>query len=429
MPRTIPGLLLILMTSVSTADDWPQWGGPQRDLIWRETGIVSKLPGPELPRMWAAEIGDGYAGPAVANGRVYVMDKNDRSAARQFERVLCFDAESGEKIWEHEYPAIYTISYPAGPRCTPLIDEGRVYTIGALGDMFCLDADTGDVIWATNFVDVYGTRLPTWGMVATPLLDGDQLITLVGGRNTFVVSFDKTTGKERWRALNSQGVGYAPPVMFEFGGKRQVIAWSPEAVSSLDPTDGKMLWQIPYRVRAGLSIATPRKVGNRLFVASFYNGPRMIEVAEDGLSAKLVWSGKSDSERQTDGVHPIMCIPYFDGSHIYSVCSYGQLRCLDASNGTRLWETFDATGYGRWWNAFLVRHNDRFFIHNEQGDLIIAKLTPQGYDEISRSKLIKPTRPVQRRMTIWSHPAFAMKSVFARNDGELIRVNLAAEAK
>ena len=122
-----------------------------------------------------------------------------------------------------------------------------------------------------------------------------------------------------------------------------------------------------------------------------------------------------------------MGTPWFDGKNIYSICSYGQFRCLDATNGNRLWETLDATGQGRWWNAFIIPQKARFFIHNEQGDLIIARLSPSGYDEISRAKLIEPTRPVKRRMTIWSHPAFAMRSVFARNDKEIIRVNLAGD--
>ena len=121
-----------------------------------------------------------------------------------------------------------------------------------------------------------------------------------------------------------------------------------------------------------------------------------------------------------------MTTPIFNGSHIYGICSYGHLRCLDASTGKRIWETIKPTGKDRWWNAFLVTHEDRQFIHNEQGDLIIAKLSPKGYQEISRAKLVEPTRKVRRRMTIWSHPAFALKSVFARNDKELVRVNLAA---
>ncbi|QDV53734.1 PQQ-binding-like beta-propeller repeat protein [Gimesia fumaroli] len=436
MPHKLTLIVTLLCSSlisqVGFSDDWPQWGGPQQDLVWRETGIVKTLPTTGLlPRVWSTPIGEGYAGPAVAevNSRwcVFVTDRTFKQRVG-YERVLCLDAETGKPIWKHEYPVEYSVSYPAGPRSTPVINDGRVYTLGAQGHLFCFDAASGDVLWSKNFVEDYGTKLPTWGMVASPLVDGDQLITLVGGqKDSLIVSFDKATGKELWRALNDRAVGYAPPVIFTFGGKRELIVWHPTAVSALEPQTGKLIWEVPYGVRYGLSIATPRKVGNRLFVASFYNGPRMIEVSNDGTQAKIVWSGKSDSEIKTDGLHPIMMTPIFDGTHIYGVCSYGQLRCLDASNGRRLWETEKATGKGRWWNAFIIPHEDRYFLHNEQGDLIIANLTPKGYDEISRAKLIEPTRRVQRRMTIWSHPAFAMKSVFARNDKEIIRVDLSAK--
>ena len=436
MPHKLTLMITLLCSSlisqIGLSDDWPQWGGPEQDLVWRETGIVKTLPTTGLlPRVWSTPIGEGYAGPAVAkvNSRwsVFVTDRIFKQRVG-YERVLCLDAETGEPIWQHEYPVEYSVSYPAGPRSTPVINDGRVYTLGAQGHFFCFDAATGNVLWSKNFVKDYGTKLATWGMVAAPLVDGDQLITLVGGqKDSLVVSFDKATGKELWRALNDRAVGYAPPVIFTFGGKRQLIVWHPTAVSALEPKTGKLIWEVPYGVRYGLSIATPRKVGNRLFVASFYNGPRMIEVSNDGTQAKIVWSGNSDSEINTDGLHPIMMTPIFDGTHIYGVCSYGQLRCLDANNGRRLWETQKATGKGRWWNAFIIPHEDRYFLHNEQGDLIIANLTPQGYEEISRAKLIEPTRRVQRRMTIWSHPAFALKSVFARNDKEIIRVDLSAK--
>lgn len=421
---TLP--LIGLFPAAAVADDWPQWGGPQRDLVWRESGIVETLPTDGLlPRVWSTPIGEGYSGPAVADGRVYITD---RLHEKRTERVLCLDAETGRILWKHEYKAIYTIGYPNGPRSTPVVDGERLYAIGAIGHMFCFDAETGEVIWQKNFVEDYGAELATWGTVASPLVDGEQLITLVGGKNNaLVVSFDKRTGRELWRSLEDRKVGYSPPVIFRFGGERQLIIWHPEALSSLDPSDGRVIWEVPFSVRSGLTIATPRKVGNRLFVSSFYNGPMMVEVAEDGQSAEIAWKGTSNNEQQTDGLHCLIPTPWVTENHIYGVCSYGALRCLDAATGERLWSTYAATGDARWWTAFIIPHEDRYFIHNEQGDLIIAELLPAGYREISRAKLVEPTREVLRRMTIWSHPAFAMKSVFARNDKEIVRVNLAAD--
>ncbi|MFY9255323.1 MAG: PQQ-binding-like beta-propeller repeat protein [Fuerstiella sp.] len=414
--------LVLLLTGVTQADDWPQWGGPQRDIVWRETGIVATFPtNGLLPRVWSAEVGEGYSGPAVADGLVYLTDRIQDEGN---ERVLCFDAETGKEVWKQEYASRYTVSYPAGPRATPVIDEGRVFTIGAVGQMFCFDAKTGAEIWKIDFQADFGTKLPIWGMAASPLVDGQQLITLVGGANgALVVAFDKATGKELWRALDDEVIGYSPPVIYEFGGRRQLIIWHPSAVTSLDPETGKVLWETPWEIRYGLTAPMPRKIDDHLFMTAFYDGPLMLKVGSD--HADIVWKGKGKDEQQTDGLHSIIPTPWVDADNIFGVCSYGQLRALNTATGERLWETLDATGSGRWWNAFIIPHEDRYFLHNEQGDLIIADLSAEGYKEISRAKLVEPTRAVQRRMTIWSHPAFAMKSVFARNDKELVRVSLA----
>ncbi|MDA7503781.1 PQQ-binding-like beta-propeller repeat protein [bacterium] len=417
-------ILLMLISSVH-ADDWPQWGGPQRDLIWRETGIVKQLPSGKLPRVWSTPIGEGYAGPAVAEGMVFVTDRIHGRGREGIERVLALDSKSGEIIWKHEYPCLYNISYPGGPRATPVFDNGHLYTIGAVGNMFCFEAKTGEVLWSKNFQQDFGVRLPTWGMAASPLVEKDQLIALVGARNGLLISFDKLTGEEQWRSLDDSAIGYCPPVIFDFGKSRQLISWHPRAVSSVDPQTGQVNWEVPFEVRAGLTLTTPRKVGNRLFLTAFYNGSLMLDVADDGSGVKRLWKGSSNSEINTDGLHGLMCTPFFDGENIFGVGSFGQLRCLNAQTGERIWETLAATGEGRWWNAFIIPHEDRFFIHNEQGELIIARLTKSGYEEISRAQLIEPTRDVRRRMTIWSHPAFAEQSVFARNDKELIRVSLA----
>ena len=143
------GFCLLVQGSLSFADDWPQWGRPQRDIVWREDGIVQRLPTDGLlPRVWSSPVGEGYSGPAVADGKVYLTD---RIIADQKERVLCFDAATGNQLWIEDYPARYTVSYPAGPRATPVVDSGRVYTIGAVGHLFCFDAITGDEIWKSNF--------------------------------------------------------------------------------------------------------------------------------------------------------------------------------------------------------------------------------------------------------------------------------------
>jgi outer membrane protein assembly factor BamB len=185
---------------------------------------------------------------------------------------------------------------------------------------------------------------------------------------------------------------------------------------------------VPMEVRSGLSIPTPRQQGDLLFITSFYNGPIMLRLARDKPAATVLWRGKSNSERNTDGLHSIMCTPFFEGDHIYGVCSYGQLRCLKGATGERVWETFEATTGGkevRWANAFLVKNGDRFFLPNEKGELIIARLTPDGYEEISRAHLLEPTNTAAGRDVVWSHPAFANRSIYARNDKELVCVSLA----
>lgn len=416
----------LLWQGVSTADDWPQWGGPQRDIVWREAGIATNLPAGELPRVWSQPNGAGYAGPAVADGRVFV---SDRLEEKNLERVLAFSADSGEPLWVHDYETDYPISYPLGPRATPTVDENRVYYLGAVGHLKCLDVASGKVIWEKYLPEDFGTKLPTWGMAGAPLIEGDQLIVLAGGADgALVVSFDKLTGEEQWRSLQDDEVGYCSPVILEFGGQRQLIIWHPKAISGLDPASGEQLWNLPHTIHVGMSIAIPRKLGQRLFVSSFYDGALMVDLGEDGRTPEVLWrTSGSSNEVRNDTLHAIMCAPLVYDDAIYGINSYGALRCLDPESGEILWETFEATGKGRWWNAFMIPHDNGTYICNEQGELILAQLSREGYKEISRSKLIEPTERVQRRMTVWSHPAFAMQSIFARNDKEIIRVSLAEE--
>jgi len=431
--------VVLLAGRPASADDWPQWMGPRRDAVWRETGILKRFPTNGLSVRWRVPIGAGYSGPAVAGGRVYVTDRQlapktsnpsdpfQRGIINGTERVLCLDDADGKIIWKQEYDCPYDVSYPAGPRASPVVEKGKVYTLGTEGNLFCFDAVTGKILWSREFKKEFGINTPLWGFAGHPLIDGQKLICLAGGQGSVAVAFDKDTGKELWRALSAKEPGYAPPMIYEFGGKRQLIIWHPESINSLDPETGHPSWSQRYPVRNALSISTPRQSASELFVTCFYDGPMLLRPESGTNPPTVVWRGKGKNEKNTDGLHSIIATPFIEDGYIYGVCSYGQLRCLNAGTGERLWETFAATGgkEERWANAFLIKNGDRFFLPNEKGDLIIAKLTPKGYDEISRTHLLDPTNSAAGRDVVWSHPAFANRCIYARNDREIVCASLA----
>jgi outer membrane protein assembly factor BamB len=440
--RLFPAAVLLLGASATSADDWPQWLGPARDAVWRETGIVESFSDRELKPLWRTPLGPGYTGPAVAGGRVFVMDRQLAPGAKNpenlfkrgniagTERALCLDERTGRVLWERKYEAGYTLSYPKGPRATPTVDGERVYTLGAEGHLHCLDAVNGSVIWQRDFTEDFGAKTPTWGHAAHPLVDGDKVICLVGGEGSAVVAFDKRNGRELWRALTTRDVAYCAPVIYEAVGKRQLIIWHTEAVASLDPDSGAVLWEHEWKVRGGGSIALPRLRGDRLFLSTFFNGSLMLGLKAGGPGVEKLWQSPKISARDTLFLHSLNSVPWLEAGHIYGVCNYGQFRCLRIEDGRRVWESLKPLGLDkprRNANAFIVKHEDRFFLCPDNGDLVIAKLSPDGYQEIDRAKLIKPTDADGGRPIVWSHPAFANRRVYARNDQEIICVSLAKD--
>ena len=414
----------------SFADDWPEWRGAGRRGNWNETGILDSFPEKGLTVAWRTPVGGGFAGPAVSTGRVFVTDFHRFAGMTGMERVLCLDEKSGKILWTHQWEADYRgISYAIGPRATPTVDGDRVYVVGASGTLLCLNTRTGDMIWRKDYVKDYATQVPMWGIASAALIDGDRVIAIVGGQpNAKVMAFDKMTGKELWRALPSDSEqGYGQPVIIEVGGIRHLIIWHPTALVSLDPATGKVYWQQPFQIHMGMTLATPVFSGGRLLVSCFYNGSMLLELAGD--KARMLWKGKSNSEIDTDGLHTVVNTPVIDGDYIYGICSYGQFRCLNLKTGERVWETMEVTREkARWASGFMVRHDDRYFINNDRGELIIATLSPRGYQEISRTALIKPTSDPGNRRELgtvnWSHPAYANRHVIARNDEEIISLSL-----
>jgi outer membrane protein assembly factor BamB len=456
MNLTRSSLILVALCTTATAraDDWPQWLGPKRDGVWRENGIVEAFPaeGPKIK--WRAPIGGGYAGPAVAGGKVYVHDrilgpgaKNpDNPFSRKetiagSERILCLDENDGQVVWEYKYDCPYVgLSYATGPRATPLVAGGKVYALGAVGNLVCLDAAKGTLIWSKDLVKEYTHQLlgSGWGFAGHPLLDGDRLICLVGGKGSIAVAFHKDTGAEIWKNLTAAEPGYAPPTMCEHGGKRFLIVWHPYSINALDPVTGKLFWSQQYGdkkfVGAGMTIPTPRQFGDLLYFSAFYAGSVMLKLHGTD-QPEIVWKahGRDVMPDETEALHCVMSTPYIKGSYIYGADSYGEFRCLDVNTGERIWSTHKPiTGKStRWGNVFIVPQGDRVVLFNEQGELLLAKLSPKGYEEISRARILEPTTPIPNypskdiRRVIWSHPAYADRCVFARSDREIVCVSLA----
>lgn len=451
--RLLPFRALLLAVTVCAAaapagraDDWPQWLGPRRDGVWREKGLIEKFPKGGPPVVWRVPIAAGYSGPAVAEGRVYLMDRQrttgadgkplpaGRAGVPGNERVLCLDAKNGKQLWKHTYDCPYTIAYASGPRTTPLVHGGRVYTLGAMGHLFCLDAKTGAKRWSRQLTKDYkGASPPVWGFAAHPLLDGDLLYCIVGGEGSAVVAFNKDTGKEVWKALTSEEVGYSPPMIYTAGGKRQLIVWLSESVNALDPATGKVYWTQQYPTdraprRPAVNIVTVRFDRDRLFLTTYYHGPLMLKLAGDRPAAKVLWKGKSNNPERPDGMHGLMAAPVLRDGYLYGVGNAGELRCQKADTGAKLWQTY-APVCGKKTDcatAFLIPQGDRFVLFNDQGELILAHLSPRGYKEIDRARIVEPVQEARGRKVVWCHPAFAGRCVFVRNDKELVCVSLAA---
>lgn len=443
MRTLLAAAFLLAFSSVLRATDWPQWMGPERDGVWRETGIVDKIPegGPKV--MWRQPIGPGYTGPAIASGRVYVMDRGidaalpkegiSKEALKGVERVLCLDAANGKEIWKFEYDCPYQrISYATGPRTTPLIHEGKVYTLGTMGHLHCLDAQSGKPVWSKSLKDEYKSPPPVWGHAASLLIDGDRLITLAGGSGSAVVALDKNNGKEIWKALASEEVCYCPPTIIEAGGKRQLIIWLSDQLNSLDPVSGKEYWMIPYPEngspqRPAVNISQPRLVGDILYVCSFYHGPLAVKLAKDQPKAEVAYRGKKVLDpSKAATLHTLMSTPGVMDGYFYGTGAAGEIQCIEAATGKRVWTEQKPFGgkdalFG---TAFFIRNSDRFFLFTDQGDLILTKMSPKGYEELGRANLLKPSQNARGRAVVWSHPAFADKHMVCRNDKEIICVDL-----
>jgi outer membrane protein assembly factor BamB len=422
--KTLAGAFVVGLISLPElrADDWLQWRGPNRDGVWRETGIVGAIPSGGLKVRWRVRIGQGYSGPVVAQGRVYVTDHRFDP---EVERVVCFDEATGKSLWSHSYPVDYrNMEYGNGPRASPTVHEGRVYTLGTQGDLCCLDAASGKPFWQKDLAREYNARVPTYGASVAPLVEGNLLIVCIGGRpKASVVALDRKTGKERWKALDDRPA-YSAPIVIDRGGCRQLIVWTADNVSSLNPVTGKVYWQQRWRTTfdAAQVVATPVLFKDRLlFVMAWSRGSMMLKLGARAPTASVVWKTRS---RPTT---TISTPAFIDDGHFCSIDNAGGLCCLEAASGREVWRTSQVAGRGALGHAHLIRNGKRFFLFNQRGHLISAELTAKGYRETGRTLLVEPTAGHRAQGPVaWAHPAFANRHVIARNDRELVSASLDA---
>ena len=321
------------------------------------------------------------------------MDR--QSEGKQTERVLCLDSASGKQLWVHEYPAEYTISYKAGPRASVTVEDGLAFAVGAMGHFFCLDAASGAVIWKHDLSEEYQVDLPIWGIAASPLVYHGLVIQQVAGANgACMVAFEKSTGKEIWRAL-AERAGYSSPIIIQQANKDVLVCWTGESLSGLDPLSGKVYWsQKMSPTKMPIGICTPSVDGELVYVSSFYDGSLMIRAPRDQLTASEVWRAIGPDEQHTVALHAMIGTPIVRDGYIYGADSYGEFRCLNALTGQRLWEDLSAVPKNRWATIHMVRqaNTDFVWMFNERGELLITKLSPSGLTIVDRCQLIEPTK-------------------------------------
>ena len=422
----VTGLLLFSGCHAQEGQEWPDWRGEGRNGVWNEKNIITEFPDKEIRLKWRIPLGSGYSGPTVSQGRLYVTDRV--TSPEEQERVRCFDSETGSELWTHTYACRYEgVGYQAGPRASVVIHEGLAYALGTMGHLHCLDAVTGQVIWEKDMNSEYEILMPTWGIAATPLIVDDKLILHIGGsNNACIVALDKKSGEEIWTA-SGDNASYTAPYVTTQAGRKVVVVWTGDHLNGLAPETGEIYWKIPFKIKLHMGISTPVRYENYLFVSAFFDGSLLAEISDTELTAKIKWQKSGENERNTDALHCVINTAVIRDGYIYGIDSYGEMRCLELETGDRVWENTSAVNINRWANVHFVQNGEITWMFNEHGELIISRLSPEGFEEISRARLIEPTTgQLNRKGTgvTWTHPAFAGRHVYVRNDRELVCADL-----
>jgi outer membrane protein assembly factor BamB len=388
-PRVAP-----LNGATAPKSSWPDFRGPNRTGHYTEGPILTDWPAQGLQQLWRQPIGEGYASFVIADGKAYTIEQR-----RNEEVVAAYAIDSGRELWTDRWPARFEeIMGGDGPRATPVVDSGRIYALGAAGELRVLDAATGKRIWSKNILTDNDAENITWGMSNSPLVVDRLLVVTPGGPGKSVVAYDKNTGERVWTALSDRAA-YTSPMMVTLAGQRQILVVTATRIVGL-AIDGTLLWEYPWNAPNGIAASQPIVLdGSRVFVSAGYDhGSAVLEVsgAGESLAAKLVWESRGMKNRFNSAV------AY--ENHIYGM-DESILTCIDARTGERKWKG-GRYGYGQ-----LLLAGGYLVVLMESGELALVKATPDSHQELSRFPAIEGKT--------WNHPAIAGGILLARNAREM----------
>jgi outer membrane protein assembly factor BamB len=363
--------------------------------------VSTAWPAQGPPLLWKQPIGLGFASFVVADKRAFTIEQR-----RGKETVAAYDVDSGRELWTQSWNAEYNDTSGDGPRATPTWDEGRIYALGATGELRCLDAKTGAVIWGKNILSDNQAKNLDWAMAASPLIVDDKVIVLPGGSaNNSVVAYNKMTGAPVWKS-QSDRQAYVSPMLVTLAGRRQVVVVSSSRAFGLEPGNGSLLWSYDWNTDMGINVSQPIMVdANRFFISSGYGkGAALVEVTGSGnaFNARTVWENVNMKNK-------------FNSSVLYQGYVYGLdegiLSCLDVKTGERKWKG-GRYGYGQ-----VLLASGHLIVLSDTGDLVLVRATPDQHTEVARFSAIQGKT--------WNYPAIAGGRLLVRNGNEMAAYNIA----
>ena len=423
MKKNIGFLILCLWLgsglTIATATDWPQWRGPNRDGISEETGFLKEWRdgGPEV--LWKVPLGEGFSGISVVGERVYTMFSEDDD-----EFVVCLNASNGKEIWRFRSDGNYIDSMGGnGPRSTPTIDEGLLFTVTAQGKLYALNTENGEKVWAHDLKREFGSDIPRWGVCASPLVEGGLLLVEVGGVDgKSIVAFDKKNGAIVWNS-HTDILGYSSPISATIGGIRQLIVFTGTQLVSVSPENGQLYWKYPWKTKYDVNAATPVFIPpDKIFISSGYGkGAAVVQVRVTALSGSNKGENGGVRSRAEIEVEEIWknedMKNHFATSVLHGDYLYGFdnaiLKCIDANTGVERWKT---RGFGK---GTLMLADGHLIILGDRGKLGLAEATPSAYNEVASAEVLSGL--------CWTVPTLADGRLYARNEKEMVCLDMTGQ--